>query len=920
VQELRIVGRDGELTDVREFVTRGTQGVATSEAAALLIAGEPGLGKTTVWEAGVAAARAAGATVLMAQPAENDIRRSFSGLADLLRAVSADELDRLPSPQRRALDVALLRAEPAVGADDRAIGPAVLGVMRGLAERAPVVIAIDDLQWLDRSTADAVAFAARRVDVDHVRLLLARRSGMVTDFERDLRDVRMNRIDLVPLSLGATRRLILDRLGLELPRRRLRDLYAHSGGNPLFALELAPLTAEGVDGAGASNEPPAVLDEVLGTRLAGLPQTMQDVLLAASLAPPSTPGELSAVFGPQAIQDAAGEGLLILDERAVRVGHPLMASVALGRSSRQARRSLHGMLGAVIEDPDRRLRHRASAMSEPDHDLAMALQQAGDRSAVRGAVEDAADLAAEALRLTPLTDPARDDRLVTLGERLMLSGEHSRTIEMVSQALPGMAPGSARARARLLLVEARFHDARSTVPAIHAELDAALADAPSDERLVAMVTARRAHHLAVGRVESIRTAAADARRALDQSVGRFPDAAADAAWALAWAQHLRGRSTADLRPLIAGAAAGTPDLFRGLERIQAEDLLVRGHVTEARVSLERLLALADERGETWSFVAIRLQLIELELRAGRWDRAAAMLDDWIESPERELTTQSAYTRCRSFLAGGRGDAAEAERWANDALRYSEERGLGWDRLESLRARGLALLLAGRPAEAREALGAVWSHTRRVGVLDPGAFPVAADLVEALVETGRRDAARSIARSLIRFGRRCNHPWAAAMGHRSLALVEVTSGDVSAAGRSWEAAARLGELGLPFDQARATLALGRAQRRIRQWGGARRALTAARAGFEVIGSTGWADLAAAELERVGGRAPAVAGSLTATEDRVTRLAADGLSNKEIAEALSISIDTVERHLSNAYAKLGVQSRSQLARRIGAASPD
>jgi DNA-binding CsgD family transcriptional regulator len=919
VEELRIVGRDAELSDVRAFAT-GTSNAAGSDASGLLIAGEPGLGKTTLWEAGVAAGRGAGITMLVAQPAESDARRSFAGLSDLLHEIGDDDLDRLPSPQRRALDVALLRAEPAPGADDRAIGPAVLGILRRIAARGPVLIAIDDLQWLDASTADAVAFAARRAEDSPVRLLLSRRVGAVTAFERDLHGFRMRRLDLGPLSLGATRRLILDRAGLELPRRQLRDLYAYSGGNPLFALELASAGWDGAERETSTNRRPAVLDEVLGARIAALPQPMQDVLLAVSLAPPSMPPELSSIFGPELVQRAVDEGLVVLDERGVRVGHPLMASVALARSSGQARRRLHGQLATAVEDEERRLRHAASATPSPEANLAADLERAGDRAAARGAAEDAADLASEAFRLTPEADPAREGRVVTLCERLMMSGDQARATDLISRALPSMTPGRHRARARLLMTEARYQFVPYSSELVNAEMDAALADAPTDEELTATVLARRSHDRSVGRVDEIRAAEAEARRALELSIGRWPDAATEAARSLAWALHLRGRSIADLRRRMAATGAEPPGLFRGLERAAAEGLLARGRVAEARATLQRLLALADERGEAMSFVAIRLQLVELELRAGGWAQAEAMLEDWADSPERSLTTESAYMRCRSFLSGGRGDARDAMRWAAEALAHSEERGFGWDRLESLRATGLAALLAGRSAHAAQALEMVWTHMRRAGVLEPGAFPVAPDLVEAYVEIGERAKARRIARSLIRFGALCDHPWAAATGARALALVDLVSGDPTAGAGSWAAATALGQLGLRFDEARALLALGRVQRRSRQWGDARRALEAARAAFEAIESNGWAEIATGELERIGGRRPPSAGSLTNAEGRVARLAADGLSNKEIAQALSISVDTVERHLSNAYAKLGVQSRSQLARRIGAASPD
>jgi DNA-binding CsgD family transcriptional regulator len=238
----------------------------------------------------------------------------------------------------------------------------------------------------------------------------------------------------------------------------------------------------------------------------------------------------------------------------------------------------------------------------------------------------------------------------------------------------------------------------------------------------------------------------------------------------------------------------------------------------------------------------------------------------------------------------------------------------WDRLEALRAIAIAALLEHQPARAADALRAVSEHTVREHVDEPGVFPFAPDLVEALAELGALAEAAAVTERLGRLAAAQQHPWALAASRRCTAVIELASGpyDERQAAQIEGAAADLGALGLAFDHARTLLGLGRARRRARKWGAARRTLEQAASLFDELGSPGWADQARAELARIGARKPQQIGELTPTEQRVAELAAQGLSNKEIAQALFVTVNTVEAHLSHAYAKLGIRSRAQLAR--------
>jgi DNA-binding CsgD family transcriptional regulator len=335
---------------------------------------------------------------------------------------------------------------------------------------------------------------------------------------------------------------------------------------------------------------------------------------------------------------------------------------------------------------------------------------------------------------------------------------------------------------------------------------------------------------------------------------------------------------------------------------------------EARLALARLLALADERGEEASYVLVRLHVCELELRAGEWDAAGSLLDEWAESSNRELTFRPQYQRCRALLAAGRGQEAETLRWANDAIGRAQQAGSRWDELEARRARGIAALGVGAPDRAAQDLAAVWEHTQREGVLELGAFPVAPELVEALVELDRSADARAVMRRLAELAKRHEHPWAIAATKRCRALLGPRSEKTAALLR--EAADDFERLGLMFDAARSMLALGKRERRAKHWRAARDALDSAAASFERLGSPGWVELARAEQRRVPGRRRGSDGELTPTERRVVQLAASGLANKQIATTLFVTVHTVEVHLARAYAKLGVRSRAQLAAHLAA----
>lgn len=432
-------------------------------------------------------------------------------------------------------------------------------------------------------------------------------------------------------------------------------------------------------------------------------------------------------------------------------------------------------------------------------------------------------------------------------------------------------------------------------------------------RLRGIVLPELATDAGLGQVQQLGDAEQLALEALDTAGGEQPEVERAALYALAWTRSIRGQAIDDICERYSRVAGPAPYLAMAPDRAAGQRLLWRGDIAGARATMVRLLELADERGEPVSYALHRLHLCELELRTGGWSQAERFLDE--ASRDSDLIDWPCHDRCRALLAAGRGLPDETLRWVREAVARAERVRVQWDLLESIRARGIAELLT-EPARAVESLRTVWEHTQREGVDEPGVFPVAPDLVEALVEHGELDEATAVTGRLRELSEEQEHPWGLTTAKRCSSIVRLASDgyDESVAVQLVESGDVYGELGLRFDRARVFLSLGRAQRRHRKWGAARDSLEQAAAAFDELGSPGWAEQARAELARLGGRRRQTSDELTATERQVAELAAEGLANKEIAGALFVSVRTVEEHLKHVYAKLGIRSRTQLSGKL------
>ena len=902
---VRLVGRDAELAVLGEFLAAAPAGRA------LILTGSPGIGKTSLWEAALEAARERGRRVLATRASEAEARLSFAGLIDLLDEVDAQELADLPAPQRRALEVAVLRAEPGPEAlDPTAIGLGLLNALRMLASRGPLLIAIDDVPMLDAPSAEALGFAARRLRGGEVSFLLSRRAGSTAPLEGVL-EPGVERLEVGRLSLGALRRLLSERVGLALSRHLLRRVDDLTQGNPLFALEVGRTLAEqGLPASGAELPVPDEVERLLDLRVAGLPRKVRSLLLAVALSGDLSASQLEAVVGAAA-DEGVERGVLAVNGGRVRASHPLLAAAAKKHSGPQERRALHAKLAAVVSDEGLRACHLALAADRPDEQLAVIAARAAAGAAARGARLEAVELGEHALRLTPSGSAGRTGRLLALAEYLAFAGESRRVTQLLKPELDALAPGETRARVYFLLCDGIVDDNQE----IRTYLERARIDAGEESEVGTAALAELSSNSVIISVQGIVAAETQAAEALAASRpgGQVERLALHAA---VWARSLRGLPIDELCRRFRDASDAAPSLAWSPERVAGQRYVWRGEVDRARDVLAGLLALADEQGEAYAYALQRLHLCELELRIGAWGAAAGLLEEWAQSGERMMWPM--YERCLALLGAGRGRLDEVEEWSERALAAADRTGNRWDRLEALRARGMGALLAGNPEQATREVRPVWEHTQREGVDEPGVFPVAPDLVEALVELGDLDEARAVVDRLRGLAEAQNHPWGLVTSERCEALIRLAASRYhdQAAARLGGAAADYARLGLWFDRARTLLVLGRVQRRHRQWAAARRSLEQATAAFGQIGSSGWEERARSELERVGARRPAPPGALTPTEERVAALAAKGLSNKQIAAELFVTVSTVEKHLSHAYGKLGVRSRSQLAARVRA----
>ncbi len=917
-----VVGRDEELGLVLAALE--------DPPAAVLLEGEAGIGKTSIWRAALAELAGRGARVLSTQPSEAESQLSYAGLADILEPVLEVALPALPSPQRRALEVALQRAEPEGGPPEQAaIAFAVLGGLRAATETAPVIVAVDDTQWLDSPSLFALGFVAGRLRDEAIGFLLAMRGKgsepLRLELERRLGEGRVRRIRLGPLSLGALSHLLQTRLEVSVSRPTLQRVHETSGGNPFFALELArALHRRG--GQVAAGEPlpvPGELRELLDARLAALPREAEDLLLFAAAVPRPTLGLVAEAVGKDprpSLRRCIAAGVIELDGDRIRFTHPLFASAVYAKTDTERKREVHRRLVAIVADPEERARHLALGTEGADADVASALDEGARIARSRGAPHAAAELSELAFRLTPPLQPeAGDRRRLDAGAAHFEAGNSARASELFAEVAENVHAGSLRAEAMSRLARAHHYaaDQRVAVQVFRQ----CLADPEADARVRADAADGLATSLFFLR-EDLAEALTHARSAagIAEEEGSR-DMLAVALGTQGMIEAVLGRVEAAptlQRAVSLGEYASAFPLGRQPHFQLAVTRVWSDELHAARADLEDIQQRALEQGDESSLPYALTYLSLAEYLSGRWQEAMRAAEEGADvalAAGQEIGRAFALS-ARALVASSLGLEEDARSDAEEALGLAE-RGAMFATTTSLWAIGLLELSLDDPAEAHRRLGPLVARVEDADIGEPGSIRFVTDDVEALVALGDRDAAVAQLERFEERARRVGRLSALAAARRCRGLLHL------AAGASADALAELGRaldelarLPLPFERARTLLALGTAQRHARQRRAARGTLEEALLLFDGLGASLWAERARSELGRISGRARS-RGELTPTELRVAELVAQGLTNKEVAAALYVAPRTVEGTLSRVYAKLGVRSRTELAGRLAAA---
>lgn len=909
-------GRESELAAAR----RCFEAVPESGLRVLVVEGQAGIGKTTVLRAVSRLADDLDHRVLSCRPVEAEAKLAFTSLADLLVDVRAEDIAALPEPQRTALDVALLRAAPA-GAppNSRVLGTAVASLLATMASR-PVALVIDDVQWLDRASAAALAFAIRRVEHLPVAVVLAARTEGrspldALGLDRAL-STRPEHLQLGPLTLSALYHVIRRSTGLSFPRPTLQRIEEASGGNPLFAVELARALHE-VDGRPGPGQPlpvPDSLGPLIRARVAKLPAAWEQPLLAAaSLATPTVDVLERALQRDisEVLEGAVDAAILEVRGERIRFTHPLLASELVASASLETRRDVHRLLAAVSDDAEQRARHLALASNGPSEDVAVNLETAAREASVRGAPDAAAELLELSCRLTP---PSSGDAIIArrlaLSEASLRAGDTERVEQIVGELLAAVAEGPFRAMA--LELQARVLHVTGSPQRAADTCQEALAHAGDDLQLLARVHATRA----LVDYQDTEVAHRHARVALDLLAQvKDPDPAvhAQAILAFAEAEVELGRGIPEdeiKRGLELERLAPAPSVADRISAALGAWLKAAGRLDEARHWLEVTRRAAIEEGDEGSMPYALSHIPQLELWSGNWEAAERTAREHYDVSERTgqagQRVQALYNLALVHAHQGRIDEATAE--LDEALRECEVVGDTWSVMPLSAVLGFVRLSLGDAAGAREHLDRAAAIAASTGGTRVRRQTI--DHIEALILIGDLSRATHLLEAAEAGVLRESEAELVAGLLRNRALLAAASQQLDEALHHATEAVREHERSSePFGLARTLLVLGQVQRRRGERRAAAEALEAARKMFESLGAPLWVERAEAELARVPRRRGST--TLTATEERVAELVTQGLTNQEVAQALFVNVKTVEANLTRIYAKLGVRSRAALA---------
>jgi DNA-binding CsgD family transcriptional regulator len=888
-------------------------------SAALVVRGEVGVGKSALLA--YAADRAAGnMRVLRGFGVESESELAFAALHQLAWPV-LDHVGRLPAPQAAALRGAFGLAT-AHGDDRFLIGVGALSLLAEVAEERPLVCLVDDAQWLDRPSADALSFAARRLEAEGVVLLFAARDDDLHAFTAP----GVQELRLTGLDADAADALLTERFGAGLARDVRDRLIEATRGNPLALVELpASLNADQLAGRAPLPDPlPASVgvERVFLERVHRLPESTRTLLLAAAAEETGDPAVIlraARALGvdAQAFGAAEAAGLLRIAEGRMWFHHPLVRSAVYRGATFGQRQAIHQALAAALlgeEHADRRAWHRAAAAVEPDPEIADELERSAERARRRSGYAAAARALERSAELTA-AEELRSRRLWDAADAAWLAGQPDRALGLLDRAAGGVSEPRLRADIAHLRGVIELHrgvpaDAFTILTAGSAEV------APVDpvKALAMLLPASEAASYAGDvalTIEAARRAAALPRgkRRIDQ----FTLGLLVGIGSILEGDSARGAPL--LREAVVLAQAFDDPGRLGFAGAAARYL---GDDTATHAFYARAVARARATGELVLLPYLLESLAVAEVAAGRYIAATASASEGLRLA-RETGQESSVCRNLSTLAllaalQGHEDACRSH--AAEALEHAIPRGLRLQAASATWALALLDLASSRPAEALARLEtlATGSETGHPVI----ALLSVPDLVEAAVRANQTQRGQTALAGFEQWATHTAPPWALALVPRCRGLLSAGA----AAERHFAEALRLhGPSSRPFDRARTQLLYGEALRRARRRAEAREHLRAAFTTFQQLGAAPWAERARTEL-RVSGetarqRDPSTLDQLTPQELQIVRFVGQGATNREVAAQLFLSPRTIDYHLRQIFTKLGISSRAELIRlRVGA----
>lgn len=896
---LPLYGRESEVSALDELIDG-----LHARGGALIVRGEAGIGKSSLLAAASSSAAARGSVVLGTTGVQSEAHLPFAGLHQLLQPLLAD-LDGLPGPQRAALEAAFGLSQDAAP-DLFLIALATLELLGDVAGRAPLLLVAEDAHWLDRSTSEVLAFVARRVSLEPILLLLAIRDGTDEPFE----PASLPELRLGPLDDAAAGELLDAHAPALVPAVRERVLE-EAAGNPLALIEL-PAALGSAPGVPDRLPLSARLEHAFAARLPEVPDATRTLLLVAAAEGGASLAEVlsatsivrGASVAPNALDPALAIRLVEVDEIRLRFRHPLVGSAVYQAASVPERRAAHAALSQVLDgQPDRSAWHRAAATVGHDEDVAQELEAAAGKARRRGAIAaavaaleraaqvsgDAGRTAGRRLRAAELAvELGRLDvvaRLLREAERLEMAPlDVGRAAWIRAICDPGP-PGDTGRMRSLLEAGSRMSREGDTELALRLLWAAATsgfwADRGEDVRAEIVAVAER---LPVRDDDPLLVSILAYAAPIDHGAVVIDRVSL---WSPDPAQP-------DAMRLLAGAAAtvGAFDVSEAFATAAASGLREQGRLA---VLVQALVLRA------WA-----------EIHIGRWDVAlpdAEEADRLARETDQPIWGAGAGVAL-SILAGLRGDEKGAEAWAARAEGVGLQLGARAVLSVVQLARGLTALGGGRHEDA-------YAHLRRMfNPSDPAHHSMEScwaigNLAEAAIHSGHRDEARAVIDRLEPLSERTPSPWFhVAMRHARALVADDAEAEVR-----FQAALDADLTRWPFDRARVLLAYGAWLRRRRRVAECRSPLRAARDGFDALGLVSWGERARQELRASGetsrARTPEASDQLSPQELQIARMAAEGLTNREIGQKLYLSHRTISAHLHRIFPKLGVASRRHLA---------